>query len=123
MMLSERFYLTAIIIAATTFACANVSFGAGQNAGEKCHVKASDGKTHSGTYSNDVDGLNCSGSWGAVACGNHDCKNGPKTGGASTSGLVGGGKVSSAGGATKPVANGGAMKPITSTGTGGGTKH
>jgi hypothetical protein len=36
--------------------------------GAGCKATDAQGKTHTGTYTNDVDGLNCAGDWGSVAC-------------------------------------------------------
>jgi hypothetical protein len=36
--------------------------------GSACSCTDSQGNSHSGTFTNDVDGLNCAGSWGSVAC-------------------------------------------------------
>ena len=36
--------------------------------GSACTCTDSQGNSHSGTFTNDVDGLNCAGSWGSVAC-------------------------------------------------------
>ncbi len=36
--------------------------------GKACHVVSGGNKGQSGTYTNDVDGLNCAGSWGSTNC-------------------------------------------------------
>jgi hypothetical protein len=47
---------------------AAVEKGGGGTVGGACSCTDAQGHSHSGTYTNDVDGLNCAGSWGSVAC-------------------------------------------------------
>jgi hypothetical protein len=64
---------------------AAVAKGGGGTVGGACTATDSNGHTHSGTYTNDVDGLNCAGPWGSVNCTNADgsssgkCKDAAKT--------------------------------------------
>jgi len=66
----------------------------GSKVGQACHVVAGGGKGNSGTYTNEVDGLNCSGDWGASACTNSDgkdngnCKDGATHVGGNQHGLL-----------------------------------
>ena len=125
MIIARRMYIGALVIAALTFTGANASLGAEKGKeGSACTVTGNNGKKHSGTYSNDIDGKNCSGSWGAVACSNHDCKDATKTGTGVKRDPAGGTTV---GGTTtqkptKPVVSGGAMKPVSNQGS-NGSKH
>jgi hypothetical protein len=52
--------------------------GGGSKIGNACTATTTQGKTYSGTYTNDVDGINCAGSWGSVACTDADGKSNGK---------------------------------------------
>jgi autotransporter adhesin len=68
----------------TTEAGAAVAKGsaADDKVGQACHVTEGGNKGKSGTYTNDVDGLNCSGSWGSTGCAGYNganrCSDGAK---------------------------------------------
>jgi hypothetical protein len=50
----------------------------GTNVGA-CHVTGGANAGKSGTYTIDVDGINCAGSWGSTSCGSGKCKIGALT--------------------------------------------
>jgi len=56
--------------------------GGGDKTGQACHVTSGPNSGKSGTYTNDVDGLNCAGSWGSTGCtgpnGTSKCSDGAK---------------------------------------------
>ena len=56
-----------MMLASVAVAGAVPNSGSG-TVGKPCTVTAGPNKGKSGTYTNDVDGLNCAGSWGSTAC-------------------------------------------------------